>query len=201
MHDALPHSQSAGKPTLEDWSRRVQALIDDHLGRRAEVDVRMLAEALAAATQWPACPHLSSIAAGEALIYLRMPIAHRGSTDYEALLILWPPGHATPIHDHAGLWGLELVLDGVLEVETYALSPQPHPQLTSEGSAVLGVGDRASFSGANHAHRCRNFSSQKPALTLHVYGGALDTYRSFRQEEAGRWTSTVHRTHRTPAFA
>lgn len=200
MHDALPHSQPTGRQTFEDWSGRVLALIDGHVGHRTEVDVRQLAEALAAAAHWPACPHAPGIAGGDALAYLRVPIPHRGPVDYEALLILWPPGHATPIHDHAGLWGLELVLDGVLEVETYALSSHPRPRLTSQGTAVLGVGDRASFSGANHAHRCRNFSSQKPALTLHVYGGALDTYRSFQQEEAGHWASTVHRTHRAPAF-
>jgi len=199
MHDALASSQLGAPPSFRSWSDHVLALVDDQIERSGEMDVLRLAEALADVTHWPSCPRVYGMAEGDALSYQRTPITHRGAA-YEAPLILWPPGHATPIHDHAGLWGLELVLDGVLEVETYALSPHHDPQLTSEGTVVLGEGDHASFSGVRHAHRCRNFSLRKPALTLHIYGGVLDAYRSFHLEDAGRWLSAVHCTDRAPAL-
>lgn len=201
MQDALlTRTRSVETQTFTDWSARVLALIDDYVDRHAIVDTRRLAEALAAATRWSGCPRACNVTSHETTTYLRIPLSGLESRNYEALLILWPQGHATPIHDHAGLWGLELVLDGVLEVETYAISPQPTPHLVFRGKSVLGIGDRACFSGADHAHRCRNFSSQQPALTLHVYGGLLNAYRSFHQESPGRWTSAVHQTHRSSAL-
>ena len=116
-------------------------------------------------------------------------------------MIIWPPDHHTPVHDHDGLWGIEFILDGVLEVEGFALTLEPAPQLVSRGASTFGIGDHAAFSGADYAHRCRNLSSQQPALSLHVYGGALDRYRSFhREEEAGRWIGTEHRTVREAAL-
>lgn len=202
MHDALLHNQAAETSGLTDWSDRVLALINDYTDRHAIVDTQSLAEALAAATCWTGCPHACDVTGDGGAAYLRIPLSNHGSRHYEALLILWPPSHATPIHDHAGLWGLELVLDGALEVEAFSLSlQQPAPQLVPRDHAMLGIGDHAAFSGADYAHRCRNLSTQKPALSLHIYGGALDAYRSFHQEDAaGDWTSIEHQTQREPAL-
>jgi hypothetical protein len=204
MHDALLHNrideQIDGTPALADWSSRVLALVDDCIVRHASVDTLSLARELAAATAWPGCPHARDVAGGDGTTYLRIPLSNHASRNYEALLILWPPGHATPIHDHAGLWGLELVLDGVLAVEAFSLSLQPAPRLLPRDQVLLGIGDHAAFSGADYAHRCRNLSSQQPALSLHIYGGALDAYRSFHPQDAGDWTSVEHRVQREPAL-
>lgn len=98
---------------------------------------------------------------------------------YTGLLMVWPAGYSTPIHDHAGLWGIELVLQGSLGVEDYHLigdAAQPHFVRTT----VLGQGESCSFLGAQgHAHRCTNLSARHPAITLHIYGGMLETYRNF----------------------
>lgn len=201
MHDALAHMQAAGNAALRHWSERVLALVDEHAGaRRDAVDPRSLATVLAEAAYWPASPRAGDVAGSQAMPYRRIPLADHPARGYEALLILWPPGHATPIHDHAGLWGIELVLDGVLEVEAFALSLQPAPRLVARDRAMLGASDHAAFSGADYAHRCRNLSRQQPALSLHVYGGGLDAYRSFRRQAAGGWASTEHRALREPAL-
>jgi predicted metal-dependent enzyme (double-stranded beta helix superfamily) len=201
MHDALAHTQATGKEALRGWSDRVLALVDEHLGgRRGAVDPRSLATALAETAYWPASPRAREVAGRQATPYLRVPLADHPARDYEALLILWPPGHATPIHDHAGLWGIELVLDGVLAVEAFALSLQPAPRLVARDRTILGAGDHAAFSGADYAHRCRNLSAQQPALSLHVYGGGLDAYRSFHQRVDGDWVGTEHRAKREPAL-
>jgi hypothetical protein len=200
MHDALLRNRAIATPTLTDWSGRVLTLIHDYIDHHAIVDTQLLAEALAAATTWPGCPHACDVTGDGGAAYLRIPLSKHESCNYEALLILWPPGHATPIHDHARLWGLELVLDGVLEVEAFSLSLQPSPRLVSRDHAMLGIGDHAAFSGADYAHRCRNLSSQLPALSLHIYGGVLDAYRSFHQRDAGDWTSVEHQTQRELAL-
>lgn len=200
MHDALARMQTDANEALRNWSDRVLALVDGHLaGRHGTLDPQPLAGALAEAAYWSAAPHARDVA-GQATPYRRIPLAGHPARGYEALLILWPPGHATPIHDHAGLWGLELVLDGVLEVEAFSLALQPVPRLAARDCTVLGIGDHAAFSGADYAHRCRNLSAQQPALSLHIYGGALDAYRSFHRQDAGDWVSVEHRAQRELAL-
>lgn len=100
-----------------------------------------------------------------------------------ALLISWPRAHETPIHDHAELWGIELVVDGVLEVEEYRLDAASTPAPVR--SMLLGVGDAAVFGGPHYAHRCRNRSATRTALSLHVYGGVLDAYRCYAESGDG----------------
>ncbi|MEO6296529.1 MAG: cysteine dioxygenase family protein [Dokdonella sp.] len=101
---------------------------------------------------------------------------------YTGLLMVWPAAYSTPIHDHAGLWGIEMVLQGALSVDDYELLPgergrtQPH----FSGTTVLAEGQSCAFRGTDgHAHRCTNLSAHRPAVTLHVYGGLLQTYRNF----------------------
>lgn len=126
--------------------------------------------------------------------YHRQLIAAQGG--FTALLISWPRGHATPIHDHAELWGIELVVDGVLDVEEYRLescADGVRPALVR--SLLLGVGDAAVFGGPHYAHRCRNRSATRTALSLHVYGGVLDAYRRYDVAADGGCIARVQRTH------
>ena len=125
---------------------------------------------------------------------------HQGDSRYEALLIVWPPNHETPIHDHDGLWGMEIVLDGVLEVEAFDLSVQPSPALVSRGASVIGIGEQLAFSRADYAHRCRNLSAQRCTLSLHIYGGELNQYQSYHHDDAHGWHSQQHHTLREAAF-
>ena len=98
---------------------------------------------------------------------------------YTGLIMIWPPGHSTPIHDHAGLWGIELVLQGSLNVEEYELAGNAAPPRFA-GTTVLNQDESCAFLGtAGYAHRCTNLSARHPAITLHIYGGLLETYRNF----------------------
>lgn len=116
---------------------------------------------------------------------------------YTGLMMVWPAGYSTPIHDHAGLWGIEMVLQGALSVEDYELLPdeshivdgsgtQPHYVATT----VLGESESCAFRGTDgHAHRCTNLSARRPAVTLHVYGGLLERYRNFTSGLHGRYVA------------
>ena len=104
---------------------------------------------------------------------------------YTGLIMVWPAGYATPIHDHAGLWGIEMVLQGALSVEDYELVGDS--DLRHVGARVLDEGQSCAFLGtAGHAHRCSNLSARRAAVTLHVYGGMLERYRNFDVRGDGR---------------
>ncbi|MBA8888584.1 putative metal-dependent enzyme (double-stranded beta helix superfamily) [Dokdonella fugitiva] len=129
--------------------------------------------------------------------YHRRLVAANDDASLTALLISWPRAHRTPLHDHAGLWGIELVLDGALEVEEYRLDggdparAQPVPQRR----LVLGVGDAAVFGGGDYAHRCRNLSATHAALSLHVYGGVLDHHHAYDATPRGDYIARPQRAH------
>ena len=117
---------------------------------------------------------------------------------YTGLVMAWPAGHSTPIHDHAGLWGIELVLQGSLGVDDYEIDPatgQPH----FLGTTVLEEGQSCAeqFPGTidgnfeqNLARVAgRDLSGRRPAVTLHLYGGLLEDYRNFDLVEGGRYVA------------
>jgi len=126
--------------------------------------------------------------------YHRHLVDGAGDGSYSTLLIAWPRSHRTALHDHAGLWGIELVLDGVLEVEEFRRGDgHARTDLVRERTIMLGVGDAAAFDGDTYVHRCANKSSTQPALSLHIYGGTLDAYHEFVAETDGRYA--VHPQH------
>jgi predicted metal-dependent enzyme (double-stranded beta helix superfamily) len=111
---------------------------------------------------------------------------------YTGLIMVWPAGYSTPIHDHAGLWGIEMVLQGALSVEDYAVVDDK--QLRHVGTSVLEEGQSCAFLGtAGHAHRCTNLSARRAAVTLHVYGGMLERYRNFDLHRDGRYVPSSTR--------
>lgn len=194
MHDAIENGAAI-------WTHRVLAAVAGNIGDGSPQEVAQLARVLARTPWWEGCPVATdALPDGVASRYRRIPL-RRPSTagDYSVLLIAWPPDHVTPIHDHDGLWGIELVLDGVLQVESFAMAMAPSLHLAACGAVPLGIGDYARFSDRDYAHRCRNLSAQRPALSLHVYGGALERFRTFDQDDRGRWGSAAHCTELEPA--
>ena len=104
------------------------------------------------------------------------------------LLIVWPPNFETALHDHDGLWGIELVLDGTLAVEEFHASRvRAETTLAERRSLVLGIGDAAIFAGVDYVHKCRNLSANQVALSLHIYGGDLASYQTYFADRAGRY--------------
>jgi predicted metal-dependent enzyme (double-stranded beta helix superfamily) len=124
----------------------------------------------------------------------RWLVAQRNKPDISVLVMAWPANHHTPIHDHDGLWGLELALHGALEVESW--DRDEHGKiLRLTGRDWLGPGDVTWFDADDrYAHRCRNLSRQETALTLHVYGGDLAQYFTYQEAgEAGQWVKSQQR--------
>lgn len=157
-------------------------------------DLPALARALAASAWRDGCPRATDLLGeDEPASHRRIRLRTHSSLPYSVLLIAWPAGYASPVHDHDGLWGIDVVLDGVLEVEGFWL-PRPDTLRCSPlDSRVLGAGDYLHLPASGYAYRCRNLSLRQPALSLHVYGGELRRYRTFREQAGGRWRSSVRR--------
>lgn len=127
--------------------------------------------------------------------FRRHPIAAVESEDCSALLMYWPAGHATLPHDHAGLWGIEVVIDGHLDVDEYTQSSEADkPVLSFVRSLRLAAGDAAMFTSENYVHRCRNRSNASATLTLHIYGGVLAAYTAFETDGVGHVVPTLRAT-------
>jgi predicted metal-dependent enzyme (double-stranded beta helix superfamily) len=202
MSDALATKTSTA--AITEWTDAALQTVEQALQGIAvdQVQPALLAQALSAFAWRPGCPTADDlIDPATPQLYRRIPLLPAHARGYSALLIVWPAGYATPVHDHDGLWGLELVLDGVLEVEAFSLEVKERTQLVSRGSTVLGLGDSATFSQADYAHRCRNFSAHRPALTLHVYGGELERFRAFATDHDGGWQATTIHPARAPVLA
>ncbi|MEO7052033.1 MAG: cysteine dioxygenase family protein [Rhodanobacter sp.] len=108
----------------------------------------------------------------------RWLLAQRSQPAVSVVVMAWPANHCTPLYDHAGLWGLELTLVGALEMQSWRRDPSSG-DLRALGRDWLGPGDGIWFEdGQEHLHRCRNLSQNETALTLHVYGGDLTSYRT-----------------------
>ena len=108
---------------------------------------------------------------------------------YTGLIMVWPAGYSTPIHDHDGLWGIEWVLQGALGVDDFEVVDRADGYADTRfiGTTVLDEGQSCAFLGTRgHAHRCSNLSSRRPAITLHLYGGLLEMYRNYESTGSGR---------------
>lgn len=118
--------------------------------------------------------------------FRRLLLTRRGQlTPVSVLLMVWPPDHVTPSHDHGGLWGLEMSLRGALEVESWT-RPSEDDRWQLRGRDWLGPGDALWFdAGASTMHRCRNMSRHEVALSLHVYGGDLIDCNAYAPEAQG----------------
>jgi len=164
-----------------DWSSALRNVTDGLAGDLTPHEVSALRDQLTELVWADGCPRAESFF-GQAQLprYRRQLIAAAPDGGYTMLLIAWPPGYVTPLHDHAGLWGIELVLDGALQVdEFFSDGDADAPTLQPHRSLLLGSGDSAVFLDPAYVHRCRNLSLQQPALSLHVYGGILDQYHSY----------------------
>ena len=164
-----------------NWSRALREVTDGLYGEITPKEVTDLREALTSLVWTDGCPRAASFFTGtQPPRYRRQLIAAAPDRSYTMLLIAWPPGYVTPLHDHAELWGIELVLDGALQVDEYfSDGDTQQPSLQPHRSLMLGSGDAAVFIDPAYVHRCRNLSAHQPALSLHVYGGDLDHYQSF----------------------
>ncbi len=101
---------------------------------------------------------------------------------WEAWVLTWLPGHATGLHDHGPSLGAFTVLQGEVE-EVTLLTPTDAPGPARLARRRYPAGSIRSF-GADHVHEVAH-AGTAPAVSLHVYGPALERMTRYRVDAAG----------------
>lgn len=108
--------------------------------------------------------------------YCRRLLHQDRELGYTVMAMTWGPGQATPVHDHAGMWCVEAVWHGEIEVVQYELIETTGDSfhLEPRTSMRTGVGSAGSLIPPHEYHTIANPDSENPAVTLHIYAGELD---------------------------
>jgi 3-mercaptopropionate dioxygenase len=120
--------------------------------------------------------------------YARRLICANPEVGFTVLAMVWGPGQGTPLHDHAGLWCVEGVLEGRIRVTQYELLERTgdlcrfEPQTGGEAE----VGSAGRLIPPFDYHVLANALSDQPSITLHVYGGEMDHCNVF-EPQGGGW--------------
>ena len=102
----------------------------------------------------------------------------RGTT---IVAMTWAPEQGTPIHDHCGLWCVEGVWQGQLEITRYELEETDgeRARFTRYETLTAGTGSAGSLLPPHEYHTIRNPSKDRIAISLHVYQKAMGTCATF----------------------
>jgi predicted metal-dependent enzyme (double-stranded beta helix superfamily) len=116
-------------------------------------------------------------------------LLHRDLQDrYTVLAMVWGPGQATPLHDHAGIWCVECVYRGKIEVTSYSVrggDPEEGVVLFEKAKVVTaGIGEAGALIPPFEYHTIANVT-EAPSVTIHVYGGEMTHCHIFTPVEGG----------------
>lgn len=103
--------------------------------------------------------------------YARRELYTSPEFGYGIIAMTWGPGQGTPIHDHSGLWCVEGVWHGQLEITQYDLSERvgERYRFTEVGTLIAGTGSAGSLIPPHEYHTIHNASDTAPAVSLHIY--------------------------------
>lgn len=115
--------------------------------------------------------------------YARREVFTSPDFGYSVIAMTWGPGQGTPIHDHSGMWCVEGVWHGDLEVIQYDLVDQADDlfKFRSVGAITAGRGSAGSLIPPHEYHTIANASQDDVAISLHVYSGAMERCNVFNQ--------------------
>ena len=124
--------------------------------------------------------------------YARRLLHRDDALGYTAVVMTWGPGQRTPLHDHAGIWCVEGVVEGRMEVTQFDLvEDEAGPaggayRFEEKGCVHAAVGSAGCLIPPFEYHVLAN-ALDRPSITLHVYGGEMTTCHVFEPAEAGRY--------------
>jgi predicted metal-dependent enzyme (double-stranded beta helix superfamily) len=126
--------------------------------------------------------------------YARRELYRSEKHGFSVIAMTWGPGQGTPIHDHAGMWCVEGVWHGSLEITPYELieTQDERYRFESRGTMSVGPGSAGSLIPPHEFHTIRNPSRDENAVTVHVYRGSMTQCAVFRPID-GKWYSRDQR--------
>ena len=121
--------------------------------------------------------------------YTRRLIWRDPEARFVVVAMTWGPGQGSPLHDHAGLWGVEIVVSGQMRETGYRLVDKDGDgrfRFVAERESLSGVGSVGVLVPPLEYHSFEN-AGDGAAHTLHVYGGEMDHCNRFIAEGDGWW--------------
>jgi predicted metal-dependent enzyme (double-stranded beta helix superfamily) len=120
--------------------------------------------------------------------YARRLVHRDDGRGYSIIAMTWGPSQGTPIHDHAGMWCVEGVWAGRIEVEQYDLVDDgEHCCFVRQGLTEAGVGSAGCLIPPYEYHSIRNASDADAAVSLHIYGGDMTCCNIYEPLGEGRF--------------
>jgi 3-mercaptopropionate dioxygenase len=121
--------------------------------------------------------------------YARRLLHRDAALGYTAVVMTWAPGQRTPLHDHAGIWCVEGVVEGRMDVTQFdliddACGEDGAYRFEAKGCVHAAVGSAGCLIPPFEYHVLAN-ALDTPSITLHVYGGEMTTCHVFEPVAGG----------------
>jgi 3-mercaptopropionate dioxygenase len=110
---------------------------------------------------------------------------------FVVVAMTWAPGQGSPLHDHGGLWGAEIVVSGSMHAMTYGLIDKDAAGLYRFACEEDGCAPRHSVGVLTPPLEYHTFcnTGSTTAQTIHVYGGTFEFCNMFVPVGEDRWRS------------
>lgn len=107
--------------------------------------------------------------------YARREIYKCPDSGVSVVAMTWAPGQGTPIHDHCGLWGVEGVWQGEIEITQYELLEEADGKVRflRHEPMMGGVGSSGCIIPPHEYHTIRNPDPKRIAISLHIYKDSM----------------------------
>jgi predicted metal-dependent enzyme (double-stranded beta helix superfamily) len=106
---------------------------------------------------------------------------------YSAIVMTWGPGQGTLLHDHSGIWCVEGVVAGEMEVIQYEMTGDAGGRylFSPRGRVHALAGASGALIPPFEYHILRNALPEAVTVTLHVYGGEMTRCHLFEPNDDG----------------
>jgi predicted metal-dependent enzyme (double-stranded beta helix superfamily) len=123
--------------------------------------------------------------------YTRRLVWLEPDASFVVIAMTWLPGQASPLHDHAGLSGAEIVVDGEMHESTFRLKERHEGGRYRFARDLDRIVAKGAVGIVNPPYEYHDFGNagSTTAHTLHVYGGDLQSCQAFEAEDDGWWRS------------
>ncbi len=103
----------------------------------------------------------------------------------------WGVGQGSPLHDHAGLWGAEIVVNGIMHETAFELTEHRQDGRYGFRRGAHRVCERGTVGLIVPPREHHNFGNagKTTAHSMHVYGGELNSAQTFSEDGDGWWTA------------
>ncbi|MBK5294195.1 MAG: cysteine dioxygenase family protein [Acidobacteriia bacterium] len=118
--------------------------------------------------------------------YARRLLFRNSAPGYTGVVMTWGPGQRTAIHDHSGMWCVEGVVLGNMEVHQYDLLEHhgDRYRLAPTGLIHASVGSAGCLIPPYEYHVLAN-ASEALSITLHIYGGEMEQCNTYQPRGDG----------------